>query len=77
MKIIQQQTKAHEKDAIKVAEGDVVTYTITVYNEGEIAASNVVVTDYLPSGLQYVSGGWTAGTEANGLYSIYIKLWKC
>ena len=59
-------TKAHEKDAIKVAEGDVVTYTITVYNEGEIAASNVVVTDYLPSGLQYVSGGWTAGTAASG-----------
>ena len=59
-------TKAHEKDAIKVESGDLVTYTITVYNEGELAASNVVVTDYLPNGLSYKSGGWTAGTAANG-----------
>ena len=58
--------KTHQKDALKVEEGDIVTYTITVYNEGEVAASNVVVTDYLPTGLTYESGGWAAGTAANG-----------
>ena len=59
-------TKAHQKDAIEIAEGDQVTYTIIVYNEGTVAGSNITVTDYLPSGLQYVSGGWTAGTAASG-----------
>jgi uncharacterized repeat protein (TIGR01451 family) len=32
------------------------SYTITVANVGSQAASNVVVTENLPPGLQYVSG---------------------
>ena len=49
------------------AEGDTVTYTITVANNGPVTATNVSVTDLLPSGVTYVSddgGGdydWTSG----------------
>ena len=49
-----------------------ITYTITVYNESNVAASNVQVTDYLPTGLAYKSGNktWTAGTKV-GDYTPY------
>jgi len=36
--------------------GDNVTYDITITNEGTIDATNVVVTDMLPVGLNFVSG---------------------
>jgi len=36
--------------------GDNVTYQITVTNEGSLDAANVVVTDALPAGLNFVSG---------------------
>ena len=55
--------KAHEKDPLKVENGDEVTYTITVYNEADVAGTNVTVTDYLPNGLQYVSGSKTWGQQ--------------
>ena len=49
-----------------VAAGALVTFTITVTNQGNIAASNVVVTDYLPSGFTFpsshptnVANGWS------------------
>ncbi|MDG1398039.1 MAG: hypothetical protein P8P88_06595, partial [Polaribacter sp.] len=37
-------------------EGDEITYTISVTNNGTITATNLVITDILPSGLSYVSG---------------------
>ncbi len=58
--------------------GDNVTFTITVYNDGPSAATNVAVEDILPAGLTYVSdtpsqgtynnvtGIWTVGTVNNG-----------
>ncbi len=47
--------------------GDTVTYTITIYNQGEVTAHNVVVTDYLPDGLLFnaaLNPAWSAA--ANG-----------
>ncbi|TMM30338.1 DUF11 domain-containing protein [Polaribacter aestuariivivens] len=46
-------------------EGDIITYTISVKNNGGATATNLVVTDNLPSGLTYLtgitsSGNWTA-----------------
>lgn len=31
------------------AAGDLVTYAITVYNQGDIDAENIEVTDYIPA----------------------------
>jgi len=42
--------------------GDDVLYTITVYNQGNVDANNVEVTDYIPAGLSLSSNdnnGWT------------------
>jgi uncharacterized repeat protein (TIGR01451 family) len=51
-----------------VAEGDTLTYTLAVTNNGPATATNVIVTDALPSAVTYLSATTTAGTcsEANG-----------
>ncbi len=41
--------------------GDTVTYTITVENEGDGAAKNVVIEDTLPAGVEYVADSATIG----------------
>ena len=46
----------HKKDPVVVETGDVVTYRITVYNEGEVDGYAKVITDRLPSGMEYVEG---------------------
>ncbi|WP_040329927.1 DUF7507 domain-containing protein, partial [Clostridium ihumii] len=45
--------------------GDVVTYTVTVKNTGNVAANGVVVTDIVPNGASYVSGTLTVNGVAN------------
>ncbi len=45
-----------------VGQGDAVTYTVSVRNDGPAVASSVKVTDVLPSGFSYV-----AGSTSNGL----------
>lgn len=42
------------KTALEVKKGDIVTYTIRVYNEGERAGYAEEVSDYLPAGLGYL-----------------------
>ncbi len=44
-------TKTHTKDPLEVKLGDIVTYTIRIYNEGELDGYASQVTDYLPAGL--------------------------
>ena len=44
----------NKKDAITVVPGDLVTYNIAIYNEGERAAYAEIVTDYLPEYLDFV-----------------------
>src|SRR5438552_5332519 len=59
-------------------EGNTITYTVTLKNNGPNSATNVRLTDLLPAGLTYTSstpsqgtyasgtGLWTVGTLANG-----------
>ena len=46
-------------------QGDLVSYDIVVTNEGSLNAANIEVTDHIPTGMTYVSGGWTVnGSDA-------------
>ena len=40
--------------------GDNVNFTITVTNQGDIAANNIQITDYIPVGFTLNDGDWTA-----------------
>ena len=44
----------HPKDVLKVVVGDTVTYTLRVFNEGEIAGFAQTVTDDIPEYLEYL-----------------------
>ena len=54
--------KANEPDGVVLA-GDAITYTLTVSNGGTATATNVVVTDQLPTGVTLVDA--TAGCSEN------------
>ncbi len=67
-------TYEHSKVPVSVEIGDVVTYTIRLYNEGDVDASVTEVTDYLATYLKYVAFGddssatwwnYEEGTEYN------------
>ena len=49
-------TYKHRKDPVIVETGDIVTYTITVYNEGDIDGYVKEIKDLLPEGTEFVSG---------------------
>ena len=44
--------KTHTKNPLQVETGDIVTYTIRVYNEGDIDGYVREISDYLPAGLE-------------------------
>jgi len=49
-------TYKHKKDPVIVETGDIVTYTITVYNEGDVDGYVKEIKDLLPVGIEFVSG---------------------
>lgn len=49
--------------------GSTMTYTVNVTNSGPSSATNVAVTDVLPTGLTFVSGTSTIGSTAAGTVS--------
>jgi uncharacterized repeat protein (TIGR01451 family) len=53
-------------------EGDTLTYTVTIRNDTPANASNVVFTDALPAGLQFISAnfGLVSSTFANGTLTV-------
>ena len=61
--------------------GDIITWTVTVTNNGPGSAKDVTVTDKLPAGLKFISatgnydkdtGVWTVGNLANGAKATLI-----
>ena len=55
-------TYNHPKNAKTVNTGDVVTYTIRVYNEGEVDGYVSLIKDEIPEGLQYITNDATNTT---------------
>jgi uncharacterized repeat protein (TIGR01451 family) len=51
--------KGVDKDVARI--GDTLLYTITLRNDGPVAANSVVLTDPIPAGLSYVDGSATGG----------------
>ena len=47
-------TYNHRKDPVLIETGDIVTYTITIYNEGNADGRATQVVDVLPDGLEFV-----------------------
>ena len=56
--------KTHTKNPLTVETGDIVTYTIRVYNEGDVDGYVDEVTDYLPAGLELTENSRI--NQANG-----------
>ena len=59
-------TYNHRKDPIAVEEGDIVTYQLTIYNEGEKAGYASQIVDQLPEGLIYVPSGEFVSKDVDG-----------
>ena len=59
-------TYKHRKDPIEVVEGDIVTYAITIYNEGEKAGYATQVIDQLPTGLIYNPSSTVVSVDSTG-----------
>ena len=64
----------HSKTGVTVEKGDIITYSIRVYNEGKIDGYANAITDYLPEGLEFidndfnkVTNGWTYDEETHSI----------
>ena len=58
-------TLSNGANSASVNVGDLVTYTITVFNQGEVTATNIELIDYLPTGLELVDSDWALGGDRN------------
>ena len=63
-------TYNHNKKPVAVKPGDIVTYTIRVYNEGELDGYVGEITDYLPPELEFINDveNYPAETDFNAGY---------
>ena len=73
-------TYKDNKSVLEVENGDIVIYTIRVYNEGTIAGYAEEVTDRLPEGLEYIAEneinkkyGWSYNKETNEIKTEYLS----
>lgn len=67
---------------VEVSKGNIVRYTIRIYNEGQSDGYASEIKDYLPNGVKLAENssvnstyGWTIGEDANGQYitTTYLK----
>ena len=47
-------TYTHTKEPVEVSVGDIVTYTLQVYNEGTVSGYASLIKDDIPEGLEFV-----------------------
>ncbi len=72
----------HSKEPIKTQIGDIVTYTLRIYNEGEVDGKAVEITDYIAKNLKYVPFGrdlnadWWIETQGKE-YNTVVTTDKC
>ena len=75
----------HTKTPVTVKRNDLITYTIRVYNEGEVSGYVNKVTDYLPEELEFVTdneinkGVWLGCKFRwkKSYYRLFIKRKRC
>ncbi len=70
----------HSKQPIEVQRKSIITYTIRVYNEGEVDGYASEVTDYLPEELEFVADneinrqyGWQLGEDGRTVTTNYLS----
>lgn len=63
-------TYEHSKEPLTVKKGDIITYTLRIYNEGDIDGYATEITDYIPEGLALIlnyntnfNNGWKLPTD--------------
>ena len=62
-------TKTIQNQKDSYTKGENITFAITVYNQGELVARNIEVTDYLLTGLELKDANWT---QENGMIKATI-----
>lgn len=70
----------HTKYPLIVESGDIITYTIEVYNQGSQPGYAKLITEYLPEGLEFIEDneinnkyGWQASGDGTTLTTEYLK----
>jgi len=70
--------KKTSQDSFPYAYNDTITFDIAIYNQGSIAAKNILLSDYLPRGYEFIptyNSDWFFDTETRiGTYTIAKKL---
>lgn len=64
-------TYKHRKDPVIVNTGDIVTYKLTVYNEGDKAGRATKIVDQLPTGLKLKTSGTVTSSKGNSYAVTY------
>lgn len=78
-KLITTATYNHPKQPVEVKKGDIVVYTLRVYNEGDIDGYAAEIKDHLPANLEFVNGnynrqyGWTISEDGRTVTTKYLE----
>ncbi len=78
-KIITTAIYNHPKSVVEVKKGDIITYILRVYNEGEVDGYATEIKDHLPEYLEFVEGDfntkykWTVSDDGRTVTSTYLS----
>ena len=72
-------TYKHPKDPVLVESGDLVTYTIRIFNEGKVNGYANIIKDDIPAGLEFLPDnetnkkyGWTTTADGKSIVTKYL-----